>query len=232
MLDTKVRQKVSMVSLGCPKNLVDAEVMLGFLDREGYEVTTDEKEAEIIIVNTCSFIKEAKQESIDAILDLAEKDWSAGEYVRLEKNPLYFRATEGLPKFDTLVFRFMKDAPTAISALIAGQCDILDTSLRLDWQIDLLTELQRNDQVKLVTAAKNKLKAAFRSAGLQYSEGDIYSRDDRPGWLDNDHSHEAWARFPGGGVTVVDAKLKCSAQYTDSGERHTHSCVIAEKQLN
>lgn len=67
------RQKVSMVSLGCPKNLVDAEVMLGFLDREGYVVTTDEKEADIIIVNTCSFIKEAKQESIDAILDLADR---------------------------------------------------------------------------------------------------------------------------------------------------------------
>src|SRR5512136_843301 len=62
-----------MVSLGCPKNLVDAEVMLGFLDRNGYVVTTDEKEADIIIVNTCSFIKEAKQESIDTILDLADR---------------------------------------------------------------------------------------------------------------------------------------------------------------
>ncbi len=72
MNDT-TKQKVSMVSLGCPKNLVDAEVMLGFLDREGYEVTTDEKDADIIIVNTCSFIKEAKQESIDAILDLADR---------------------------------------------------------------------------------------------------------------------------------------------------------------
>jgi ribosomal protein S12 methylthiotransferase len=71
--DSKVRQKVSMVSLGCPKNLVDAEIMLGFLDREGYEVTTDEKDADIIIVNTCSFIKEAKQESIDTILDLADR---------------------------------------------------------------------------------------------------------------------------------------------------------------
>jgi ribosomal protein S12 methylthiotransferase len=75
--DSKVRQKVSMVSLGCPKNLVDAEVMLGFLDREGYEVTTDEKDADIIIVNTCSFIKEAKQESIDTILDLADRKHDA-----------------------------------------------------------------------------------------------------------------------------------------------------------
>jgi ribosomal protein S12 methylthiotransferase len=72
-LSDTVKQKVSMVSLGCPKNLVDAEVMLGVLSKQGYEITTDEKDADVIIVNTCSFIKEAKQESIDAILDLAER---------------------------------------------------------------------------------------------------------------------------------------------------------------
>jgi ribosomal protein S12 methylthiotransferase len=72
-LSDTVKQKVSMVSLGCPKNLVDAEVMLGVLAKQEYEITTDEKEADVIIVNTCSFIKEAKQESIDAILDLAER---------------------------------------------------------------------------------------------------------------------------------------------------------------
>ncbi|HEX2768289.1 MAG TPA: 30S ribosomal protein S12 methylthiotransferase RimO, partial [Geobacteraceae bacterium] len=68
-----MKEKVNLVSLGCPKNLVDAEVMLGYLAREGYEVTTDEREADIIIVNTCSFIKEAKQESVDTILDLADR---------------------------------------------------------------------------------------------------------------------------------------------------------------
>jgi len=67
------KQKVSMISLGCPKNLVDAEVMLGVLSKQEYEITTNEKDADVIIVNTCSFIKEAKQESIDAILDLAER---------------------------------------------------------------------------------------------------------------------------------------------------------------
>jgi len=67
------KEKVSMVSLGCPKNLVDAEVMLGYLGKDGYEITTDEQKADIIIVNTCSFIKEAKQESIDTILDLADR---------------------------------------------------------------------------------------------------------------------------------------------------------------
>lgn len=68
-----LKHRVSLVSLGCPKNLVDAEVMLGHLPADRFEVITDEGQAEIIIVNTCSFIKEAKQESIDAILDLAER---------------------------------------------------------------------------------------------------------------------------------------------------------------
>lgn len=71
MADAK--QKVSMVSLGCPKNLVDAEVMLGVLAKQGYEITTDEHQADVIIVNTCAFIKEAREESVDAILDLADR---------------------------------------------------------------------------------------------------------------------------------------------------------------
>ena len=76
-LNTQAKEKVSLVSLGCPKNLVDAEVMLGYLAKDRYEVTTDEREADIIIVNTCSFIKEAKQESIDTILDLADRKHDA-----------------------------------------------------------------------------------------------------------------------------------------------------------
>lgn len=66
------KQSVSLVSLGCPKNLVDAEVMLGHLPSERYQIVTDESQAEIIIVNTCSFIKEAKEESIETILEVAE----------------------------------------------------------------------------------------------------------------------------------------------------------------
>ena len=76
-MQTTSKEKVSLVSLGCPKNLVDAEVMLGYLSRKGFEVTTDERDADIIIVNTCSFIKEAKQESIDTILDLADRKHDA-----------------------------------------------------------------------------------------------------------------------------------------------------------
>jgi ribosomal protein S12 methylthiotransferase len=61
-----------MVSLGCPKNLVDAEVMLGQLPPEHYEIVTDESQADIIIVNTCAFINDAKEESIDTILEMAD----------------------------------------------------------------------------------------------------------------------------------------------------------------
>jgi ribosomal protein S12 methylthiotransferase len=64
--------KVGMVSLGCPKNLVDSEVMLGMLARQGYELTPRAEEAEVIIVNTCAFIEPAQRESIDAILEMAE----------------------------------------------------------------------------------------------------------------------------------------------------------------
>jgi len=61
-----------MVSLGCPKNLVDSEVMLGMLARQGYELTPRAEEADVIIVNTCAFIAPAQRESIDTILEMAE----------------------------------------------------------------------------------------------------------------------------------------------------------------
>jgi len=63
--------KVGMVSLGCPKNLVDSEVMLGLLARGGYELTPRAGDADILIVNTCSFIEPAQRESIDTILEMA-----------------------------------------------------------------------------------------------------------------------------------------------------------------
>jgi ribosomal protein S12 methylthiotransferase len=64
--------KVGFVSLGCPKNLVDSEVMMGILAREGYELTPRAEEAEVLVVNTCSFIEPAQKESVDAILEMAE----------------------------------------------------------------------------------------------------------------------------------------------------------------
>jgi ribosomal protein S12 methylthiotransferase len=67
------KHTVSLVSLGCPKNLVDAEVMLGHLPTDRFQIVTDEAQAEIIIVNTCAFIREAKEESVDTILEVADQ---------------------------------------------------------------------------------------------------------------------------------------------------------------
>lgn len=64
--------KILFISLGCDKNLADSEEMLGLLQSRGYEFTDDEKEAEVIIVNSCCFINDAKEESINTILDMAQ----------------------------------------------------------------------------------------------------------------------------------------------------------------
>ena len=63
--------KIGFVSLGCPKNLLDTEVMLGHIADSGYEITPEQEEADIIVINTCAFIEDAKKESIDNILDIA-----------------------------------------------------------------------------------------------------------------------------------------------------------------
>ena len=64
--------KIGLVSLGCPKNLVDSEVMLGLAETAGHEITQATSDADVLVVNTCAFIDSAKQESVDAILELAE----------------------------------------------------------------------------------------------------------------------------------------------------------------
>jgi len=64
--------KIGFISLGCPKNLVDSEVMLGLLQKEGHTITTERSDAEVLVVNTCSFIEGSKRESIETILEAAE----------------------------------------------------------------------------------------------------------------------------------------------------------------
>lgn len=68
----KDNAKISFVSLGCDKNLIDSEIMLGLIDSEGYVITNDDSEADIIIINSCGFIMEANQEAIDKVLEVAD----------------------------------------------------------------------------------------------------------------------------------------------------------------
>jgi ribosomal protein S12 methylthiotransferase len=65
--------RIGFLSLGCPKNLVDGEVMLGLAEQAGHEITSDSSSADVLVVNTCAFIDAAKQESVDAILEMAQK---------------------------------------------------------------------------------------------------------------------------------------------------------------
>ena len=76
------------------------------------------------------------------------QEWVAGDHITLTKNPYYFRAAEGYPKFDTLSFRFIADPNTALSELVAGRCDILDPTINLDAQASLLQEMQKGEQAQ------------------------------------------------------------------------------------
>src|ERR1700692_891480 len=69
--DAARAQKVGFVSLGCPKNLVDSEVMMGLLARAGAELSQRAEDADVIVVNTCSFIQSAQEESVNTILEMA-----------------------------------------------------------------------------------------------------------------------------------------------------------------
>jgi ribosomal protein S12 methylthiotransferase len=82
LIDELQRKKVHLVSLGCPKNRVDSELMIGQMQARGYALTDAPEDADVLVVNTCAFIDSAKQESIDTILDLAEYK-AAGSASRL-----------------------------------------------------------------------------------------------------------------------------------------------------
>src|SRR3954447_3981760 len=72
MSSTPSKAPVYFVSLGCPKNLVDSQVMLGLLEKDRYSISQTPDDAEVIIVNTCSFIQASKEESIETILEMAQ----------------------------------------------------------------------------------------------------------------------------------------------------------------
>lgn len=105
--DLENKKKVHFVSLGCPKNLVDTEIMLGSLSKDGYEVVDKEEDADTVIVNTCGFIEDSKEESINKILEMSdlkekgklEKLVVAGCLTQRYKDDL----VDGLPEADLFV---------------------------------------------------------------------------------------------------------------------------------
>lgn len=118
--------KVGFISLGCSKNLVDTEVMLRTLYDGGFEITPDETEAEIIVINTCGFIESAKQESIDNILDAAKlKEWGKCKHI-VVTGCLAERYREEvmreMPEVDAIIgVGSLEDITEACSAVLRGE---------------------------------------------------------------------------------------------------------------
>lgn len=100
MATKKSRSKIFVLSLGCPRNLVDSEVLIGILKKKSFSITDDAGQASIYIVNTCGFIEKAKEESVDAILKLAafKKDSKNGKKILIVTGCLSQRYPVDLPK--------------------------------------------------------------------------------------------------------------------------------------
>ncbi len=126
------KYKVSLVSLGCPKNLVDAEVMLGHLPANRFEIVTEEAAADIIVVNTCSFIQDAKEESVETILEVADhkKTGRCKLLVVSGCMPQRYRdeLTKELPEVD--LFIGTGDAPRIV--------ELLDAALKSEGQLQAI----------------------------------------------------------------------------------------------
>ena len=126
--------KILFISLGCDKNLVDTEVMLGMLASRGYEMTNDEQEADIIVINTCCFIHDAKEESIQNILEMAEykKNGSAKALIVTGCMAERYRQEilDEIPEIDEVLGTTAYDRILdAVDAALAGQHEVMTADL-------------------------------------------------------------------------------------------------------
>lgn len=117
--------KLLLISLGCDKNLVDAEMMLGMLVQKGYTITDDENEADVVVVNTCCFINDAKQESINTLLEMAQLKDSGQIKALVAAGCLAQRYKEEIqteiPEVDAIVGTTAIDAIVdAVDAVLSG----------------------------------------------------------------------------------------------------------------
>jgi ribosomal protein S12 methylthiotransferase len=150
-------KKIGMVSLGCPKNAVDTEFLLGDLLNEGYELTPNEKEADVVIVNTCGFIESAKRESVDAILEMAQLKTNGNCSQLIVTGCLSERYSEEL----------LKEIPEIDHMLGVGQYPLLKEILRQSGERNLV-----HAPVEYFNGGANRiLTTPFYSAYLKIAEG-------------------------------------------------------------
>ncbi len=129
--------KVCFVSLGCDKNLVDSEMMLGILIKEGYSITDDENEADVVIVNTCCFIGDAKEESVNTLLEMASLKNEGNLKVLIAAGCLAQRYHEEMqleiPEIDAIIgTTAIDEVVPALRAALAGerQCFLQDLNAK------------------------------------------------------------------------------------------------------
>jgi peptide/nickel transport system substrate-binding protein len=144
-------------------------------------------------------------------------EWVKGDHITLHKNPYYFRAQEGLPKFDTLVYRFVGTNPTAgLTALLAGECDIVDRSAQLDGQLSTLLELQNNKKLQaFFTAGPEVEMLDFGIKPASYDNGYNPAAGDRPDFFGDVRTRQAFADCMDR-QTIVDQLLKGQSQVIDT----------------
>lgn len=121
------------------------------------------------------------------------EEWSPGQALRFARNPYYFRAAEGLPRFDALVFRIMTDSQEALGELLTGGCDLLDPSVRLDAQVGLLARLAADGQLQaffVPTATFERLDFGLRPAAY---DGGYVPGQDPPALLADRRTRQAIA---------------------------------------
>ena len=157
------RTKIAFVSLGCDKNLIDSEIMLGLIEEEGYIITPDESDADIIIVNSCGFIMDANEEAIDNILRIADYKINGKLYGIIVTGCMAQRYKEeifeSLPEVDAVVGTGdFEKIGEVIKALTEGKK-----------QVKLITD--NNNKLREENSLKRKISTAGGFAYLKIAEG-------------------------------------------------------------
>jgi ribosomal protein S12 methylthiotransferase len=167
--------KIGFVSLGCPKNLVDSEVMMGLLAAKGHELTPHPDQAEVLVVNTCSFIDPAKRESIDAIIEMAEYK-KVGRAKRLVVAGCLVERYRGdirkdLPEVDAIVGTNELESIVAVCEGGEGPANVLEPYLYHDMTPRVLSTPRHYAYIKIAEGCDHpctfcvipQYRGAFRS---------------------------------------------------------------------
>lgn len=158
-----MKANIAFVSLGCDKNRVDSEVMLGILRERGYTIVSDETEADIIVVNTCCFIKDALEESIETIIEMAE-------YKKNGKCKGLIVSGCLAQRFEKEMFHEMPEVDAVIgTTAYESVADVADRILNGEKSIKVMENI--DSQMKEENASKRVLSTAGHYAYLKISEG-------------------------------------------------------------